>query len=143
MGKVGVLFWRVYLSLDCKMVQWRRSSTEIYKYNFDGVYKENSGHSSLIFCMRNCIWRLIYAEVKILSDGTNLIAEVKGLKVGLEYYISNNFSLVVMETNLLMLKKVLDEIWEVHWSITMDMKDINNMKNLGNITKQYVYKEGS
>lgn len=47
---------------------------------------------------------------------------MRAFKEGLHYCVHNNFLPLVMETNSLILKKIFDGIWEIPWSISVDIR---------------------
>ncbi|WMV33391.1 hypothetical protein MTR67_026776, partial [Solanum verrucosum] len=66
-----------------------------FKCNYDGASKGNLGPSSGPFSIRNGERNLMYAEVRRLFDGANLVGE-----------------------------NILDGIWETPWGIVMEIKRI-------------------
>ncbi|KAH0632756.1 hypothetical protein KY285_035433 [Solanum tuberosum] len=62
-----------------------------FKCNFDGASKGNPGLSSRPFCIRNREENLIYAEIRRLFDGSNLVAEVVALRLGTQRLTYSNF----------------------------------------------------
>lgn len=55
----------------------------------------------------------MYAEARKLENGPSSIAEATLLRMGIEYYLNNHLTPLMIETNSLILKKVLDGVWEV------------------------------
>ncbi|KAH0635770.1 hypothetical protein KY289_035685 [Solanum tuberosum] len=95
-----------------------------FKCNFDGASKGNPGLSSRPFCIRNREENLIYAEIRRLFDGSNLVAEVVALRLGLEFCVQHNLLPVILEIESLSLKNILDGIWEIPWVIVMEIERI-------------------
>ena len=120
-----VKFFEEYTPIiECKVVYWKVPNVGSYKCNSDKSTKVNPGPSSNAFCIRDGVGDLIYAEASRIADGSILMAKVMALRIGLEYCISHNLLPVVLETDSLTLKKVLDGIWEVPWGLTMETKKI-------------------
>lgn len=72
------------------------------------VAKGNLGVSSSGFCVRDSTGNFIYAEATRLLDGDNLLVEAKALIAGLEGCINKHYLPVVMETDSLVMKNVLE-----------------------------------
>lgn len=49
------------------------------------VHLENSGPSSIAFCIKNHEGNLVYAKGIIISDSTNLVAEVIAIRTGYNF----------------------------------------------------------
>lgn len=73
------------------MVLWNSPCVGSLKCNSDGAFKGNSRPSSGAFCMRNGEGNFVYSEVRRLFDGSNLVAEVVALRLGLEHCVEHNF----------------------------------------------------
>ncbi|KAH0755906.1 hypothetical protein KY290_026176 [Solanum tuberosum] len=114
--KVSFLVWRT--------VVWKLLEMGSFKCNSDGASKGNPSPSSGAFCIRNGEGNLFYAEVGRLFDGSNLVAEVVALRLGLEYCVQHNLLPVTLETDSLSLKNILDGSWEIPWGIVMEVKRI-------------------
>ncbi|KAH0776320.1 hypothetical protein KY290_007731 [Solanum tuberosum] len=114
-----------------------------FKCNSNGASKGNPGPSSGVFCIGNGEGNLIYAEVRRLFDGTNLVAEVVALRLGLEYCVQHNLLLVTLETDSLSLKNILDGIWEIPWSIVMEIKKIRMLMKDKEVTVEHILREGN
>lgn len=84
-----------------------------YKCNSDGVSKGNSGPSAGGFCVRDWNGEFMYVASHRLGVKTSLEAETMAMEKGLQYYLSNQFIPVILETDSLIFSKILDGIWEV------------------------------
>ncbi|PHT39381.1 Geraniol 8-hydroxylase [Capsicum baccatum] len=139
-----VKFLEEYTSaIVTKIVLWRMPETGYYKCNTDGVSKGNPGPSSSGFCVRDALRNFLYAESIRLPDGSNLLSEAKALKAGLELCINRHFMPVVMETDFLIMKNVLDNNWGMPWSIDMELKSFNQSRSRGRVMVEHVYREGN
>lgn len=65
------------------------------------------------------------------------------LKKGLEYYVSKGLLLVIMETDSLILKKILDGIWEVPQKIAIDIKRIEELVMQFQVQVVHTRREGN
>lgn len=72
--------------------------------------KENLESSSSAFCTKNKERDFVFSETWRIKDGTMLKVEAVAMRMGLEYYISHNRLLVIMEIDSLILKKISDGI---------------------------------
>lgn len=48
-----------------------------------------------------------------------------------------------METDSLIMKNVLYGIWEIPWSIAMEVKSFNQLRSRGGVMVEHVYREGN
>lgn len=130
-------------TVKTKVVEWRKPMSGRYKCNCDGVSKGNSGPSASAFCVRNSEGNFMYAEITRLLDGNSLIAEAKALTTGLEYYINNQYTPVIMEIDSLIMEKVLNGIWAVPWQISMEVKRFNQLRRKGSVEVEHTYRGGN
>lgn len=100
-----------------KVVRREISSQSWFKCNSDGASKEKPCPSSTQFCIRNNVGSFIHARANRIPNTTNIYAETMTFGDGLNLCISNNLVSVVMETDSLTLKKVLEGEWEIPWNI--------------------------
>ncbi|KAK4726926.1 hypothetical protein R3W88_031843 [Solanum pinnatisectum] len=114
-----------------------------FKCNTDGACKDNFGPSSGAYCVRAAAGRFIYAETKRLGYCTNLIAEIKAFRLGLEYCTSQNLVPLTMETYSLSVKKILDGLWEIPWNVAMDVREIWRLMERVLVVVEHVYREGN
>ncbi|XP_049352605.1 uncharacterized protein LOC125817063 [Solanum verrucosum] len=114
-----------------------------FKCNFDGASKGNPDPSSGPFCIRNREGNLIYAEVRRLFDGINLVAEVVALRLGLEFCVQHNLLPVILEIDSLSLKNILDGIWEIPWVIVMEIERINMLMKDKEVIVENILREGN
>lgn len=72
-----------------------------------------------------------------------LVAEVKAMKAGLEYCSSNNLLPLMLETDSLSLKKIVEGLWEVPWTITIEVKRIKQSLASGGVVVEHTVREGN
>ncbi|XP_059311946.1 putative ribonuclease H protein At1g65750 [Lycium ferocissimum] len=90
-----------------KVIRWMRPAAGWYKCNTDGAAKGNPGLSSAAFCIRNEEGDVVYAAVKKLQDGSNLVAEVEAIRMGLKYCLNKQLFPLIMETDSMAMKMIL------------------------------------
>lgn len=74
---------------------------------------------------------------------TSLEAEVLTLEKGLQFCISSNLLPVILDTDSLIVDKVLSGVWEIPWSISLRIKRIKRMMRNGQMEVQHVLREGN
>ncbi|KAH0675427.1 hypothetical protein KY285_023228 [Solanum tuberosum] len=112
------------------MVYWRLPRLGSYKCNSDGAVKGVGGPSVGAFCIRNDEGNLIHAESFGLGITSVLMSEAMALRRGLEHYIMHQYLPVILETDSLMLQKILNGIWEIPWSSRVEVKRINGTTDI-------------
>ncbi|KAK4718156.1 hypothetical protein R3W88_016494 [Solanum pinnatisectum] len=139
-----VQFLEVYTPLiSHKVVAWEKPQRDTFKCSCDGLSKGNPGPSTIGFCIRDWEGNLRYAEARKLTESTSLIAEAGAIKVGMEFCFNNGMTPVVVETNSLIMKKVLDGVSEVPWSISLEIQNIKCLMEKGQISMKHIYREGN
>ncbi|XP_060170637.1 uncharacterized protein LOC132601572 [Lycium barbarum] len=129
--------------LISKIVYWRLPYERWYKCNTDGTSKGNPGPSSYGFCVRDWHGDLIYAECKELGLNSNVVAEARAMMEGLVYCVNHEFHPLVLETDSLLMKNVVDGICEIPWCIITEVERIRRMKAEFNVLIYHVYMEGN
>jgi len=66
---------------------------------------------------------------------------VKAFKAGLKYCIENDLLPIIMEIDSFIIKKVLDGVWEVPWSISVDIQCIKLLMEKGEVEVVHTYRE--
>lgn len=130
-------------TLGCRTIVSNPPEMRSFKCNVDGASKGNPGPSSGPFCTRNREGNLIYAEDTRLFDGTNLVAEVVALRLGLEFCVQHNLLPVILEIDSLSLKNILDGIWEIPWVIVMEIEGINMLMKDKEVIVEHILREGN
>ncbi|XP_060170793.1 uncharacterized protein LOC132601744 [Lycium barbarum] len=128
--------------LISKIVYWRLPYERWYKCNTDGASKGNPGPSSYGFCVRDWHEDLIYAECNELRLNSNVVAEARAMMEGLVYCVNHELHPLILETDSLLMKNVVDGIWEIPWCIITEVERIRRMKVEFNVLIQHVYREG-
>ncbi|XP_075081943.1 uncharacterized protein LOC142166458 [Nicotiana tabacum] len=97
-------------------VTWQLPFHGWYKCNIDGALKGNPGPSSLGFCVRDDEGNAVYARAVDLGVTTNVVAEVKAILQGLEYCVEHDLHPLILETDSLVMKKVIEGEWDPPWN---------------------------
>ncbi|KAH0764524.1 hypothetical protein KY285_000395 [Solanum tuberosum] len=129
--------------ISSKVVTWECPSEGKFKCNSDGTFKHMLGVSSIAFCIRNHYGDFIFAETRKVELSSALEAEVRALGVGLIYCINHNIFPLILETDSLVTKKVLDGVWEVPWSISVEVRGIKSMVETYNVEIKHIFREGN
>ncbi|KAH0642344.1 hypothetical protein KY290_033935 [Solanum tuberosum] len=129
--------------LSCKVVRWICPPEGYFNCNTDGSCRTQLQLSSKAFSVRNSNGDLVYAETESVMLCSALEAEVRTFKEGLQYCVSHNLLPLIMETESLILKKVIEEKWEIPWVISADVRCIKNkLKNKDMVVNQ-IFRAGN
>ncbi|KAG5580804.1 hypothetical protein H5410_051431, partial [Solanum commersonii] len=83
-----------------------------FKCNTDGTSKGNPELGSKTSCVQDEEGNLIFAEARKEEICTAIVADVKAFRARSKYCLENGLLPLFMETNSLIVKKVLDGVWE-------------------------------
>ncbi|XP_075084894.1 uncharacterized protein LOC142168132 [Nicotiana tabacum] len=124
-----------------KRVTWQLPDARWYKSDTDGASKGNPGPSSNGFCVRNEVGDLMYTKADNIGVTTNVVAEAKAILQGLEYCVTHDLHPLILETNSLVLKKVIEGKWVTPWCIGAEVQKIRGLREHFNVIFQHVYRE--
>ncbi|XP_060190653.1 uncharacterized protein LOC132619916 [Lycium barbarum] len=96
-----------------KAVAWNCPPNGWYKCNTDGAYKSNTGQTSSAFCIRNSEGNLVHAWASIIPDASCIVAEAREILERVEYCVANQLFPLIVETDSLLMTKVLNDEWEI------------------------------
>ncbi|XP_075099099.1 uncharacterized protein LOC142175984 [Nicotiana tabacum] len=130
-------------SLKVDKVIWELPSSGWIKINADGAARGNPGRSSYGFCIRYEYGEVIYARGKEIQEGTNTVAEVVTIQEALRYCINPDLTNIWIQTDSMMLKRVITGIWKPPWIIAEDIVEIREMLELCNGTVSHIFREGN
>uniref|UniRef100_A0A1U7WSS4 Uncharacterized protein LOC104226894 n=1 Tax=Nicotiana sylvestris TaxID=4096 RepID=A0A1U7WSS4_NICSY len=116
-----------------KRVIWQLPFTGLYKCNTDGASRGNPGPSSYGFCVRNEERDLVCAKAQHLEEMTNIVVEVKAIEEGLSYCVAHDLHPLLLETDSLGIKNVIDGDGDHPWCIGAEVKRIKEMKKHFNV----------
>lgn len=83
----------------------------------------------------------MYASASQIADAICLYAEARAMSKGIEYCVCNQLLPLIMETDSLTMKKIVDGEWETPWSISMTLKEINTWRMKGHIQFAHTLRE--
>ncbi|XP_059315633.1 uncharacterized protein LOC132066321 [Lycium ferocissimum] len=129
--------------LITKTIYWRLPDERWYKCNIDRASKGNHGPSSYGFFVRDWQGNLIYAECKELGINSNVFAEARAMMKGLLHCVTQELHPLILETDSLLIKNVVDGVWEIPWCVITEVERIRKMKAEFNVIIQHVYREGN
>ncbi|KAG5610506.1 hypothetical protein H5410_021787 [Solanum commersonii] len=77
---------------------------------------------------KKLFWRYVVVKGKRLLVSTNLFAEALAIKEGIQLKLDINLLPLIVETNSLTMINILEERWEVPWSVAMEVETIKIMR---------------
>lgn len=95
-------------------ILWQLPPTGWIKYNIDGVCRGSDGTTSYAFFIEDGVGDLLYAQADEIQDATNNIAEATPILEELGYIVHSQLPPCVIEMDSLLMKRILDEIWNLH-----------------------------
>ncbi|XP_019252907.1 PREDICTED: uncharacterized protein LOC109231725 [Nicotiana attenuata] len=97
--------------LKYSKVLWELPQQGWIKVNTDGASRGNPGRSSIGFALRNEEGDLVYACGKEVNEGSNTSAEAMAIYEALKFCIDNDYVLIELHTDSMMLKNVITGTW--------------------------------
>ncbi|KAH0641918.1 hypothetical protein KY290_033533 [Solanum tuberosum] len=110
-----------------------------YKCNTDDASKGNPGPSSAAFCVRNCFGDIVVVKGKRIPNSTSLVA----INEGNNLCIDRNLLPLIVETDSHTIIQLLEERWEVPWSVVMEVDAIKRMREGVPIHVKHTLREGN
>ncbi|XP_070055030.1 uncharacterized protein [Nicotiana tomentosiformis] len=126
-----------------RRVIWQLPNAGWFKCNSDGASKGNPSPSSYGYYTRDNVGDLIYAQSTDIGQTTNIVAEAKGILYGLLYCVDKQLHPLIMETDSLVMKKIIENEWECPWTIRAYVKKIKEIKDNYNVLFKHVFREGN
>ncbi|KAK4731693.1 hypothetical protein R3W88_024681 [Solanum pinnatisectum] len=96
-------------------VRWKPSEHDKLKCNTDGASKGNSRKSSYDLCIRNHDVDLVYVQGEEINETTNMEVEAIAIREAIYHCTAIGITWIDIETNSLVLVKILLGIWEISW----------------------------
>lgn len=100
------------------IVVWEKPQERLVKCNTDGACKGNPGMEAYDFCLRNSLGDLIYAQAGNIGITTNVEAEMRAILEATKFCVENDINHIVIESDSLLMVKVINKVWKVSWKIT-------------------------
>ncbi|XP_070033079.1 uncharacterized protein [Nicotiana tomentosiformis] len=129
--KISFFLWKVWKALG-----W-------IKVNTDGASRGNPGRSSIGFVLRNEEGNVVYARGKEIPETTNNEAEAWAILEGLSYCVNQQYIQILIQTDSMLLKNVLDEVWIAPWNVTEIVEEINKLRHRCTVTFTHILREGN
>ncbi|XP_075092316.1 uncharacterized protein LOC142172566 [Nicotiana tabacum] len=129
--------------LKVTKVMWEFPSAGWLKVNTDGASRGNPGRSSIGFCIRNENGDIIKSVGKEIEETTNTVAEAKAMVEALRFCRFHQYSHVWLQTDSMLLKKIMDGIWKPPWIISEQVEEIMQLMNGSNYTVTHIHREGN
>ncbi|KAK4721269.1 hypothetical protein R3W88_011502 [Solanum pinnatisectum] len=126
-----------------KVIHWKPPMEGTYKCNSDGASKGNPRQSAGGFCIRDWKGEFIFVATYDLGIRTGLEAETSAMEKGLNYCVTHNLLPVCLETDSLVLTKILNGVWEVPWSIKIQIQKIEFLRNNREVAVLHTLREGN
>ncbi|XP_075100498.1 uncharacterized protein LOC142176491 [Nicotiana tabacum] len=104
--------------LKVTKVMWEFPSAGWLKFNTDGASRGNPGRSSIGFCIRNENGDIVKSVGKEIEETTNIVAEAKAMVEALRFCRFHQYSHVWLQTDSMLLKKIMVGIWKPPWIIS-------------------------
>ena len=124
-------------------VKWRPPEGSILKCNTDGAYRGNPGRNTYSFCIRDCNGDLVYAQGEEIHEGTSIEAEALDIKEEITHCVTVGITQIYLETDSLVLFKILTRVWGVPWNIVVIIEDIWYVSRLCQTQIKHIYREGN
>lgn len=85
----------------------------------------------------------MFAKAKEIGETINIVVEAKAIIEGLVYCVERQLHPLIMETDSLVMRNIIDGEWETPWCIGAEMTRIKDIKSIYNVLFQHVLREGN
>jgi len=126
-----------------KKVKWECPPEGWIKYNTDGASRGNPGLSSYAFCLRDERVDIIHAEGVTIENATSIVTEAKTILEASKHCKQRNLNKVIIQTDSMLLKKVLTGEWAIPWSISDVVEEIRTCLEGKQHIFQHILREGN
>ncbi|XP_019231591.1 PREDICTED: uncharacterized protein LOC109212407 [Nicotiana attenuata] len=109
----------------------------------DGASRGNPGRNSFGYVLRNEEGDIIYACGKEIQEGTNIKAEVRAILEAMKYCVDNDYILIDLHTDSMMIKKMIQGEWSVPWTIAAEVEEIKELMERCNLKLSHTLREGN
>lgn len=124
-------------------VLWQMPPAGWIKCNTDGACRCSDGSASYTFLIRDGVGDLLYAQAHEIQDATNNIAEVKAILEALKYIVHSQLTPCLVETDSLLMERILDEVWEPPCNIVVQVVEIKKLIACCVVEILHVLREGN
>lgn len=130
-------------SYEVTKVLWEHPPDGWVKYNTDGAAKGNPRPSSYAYCVRNSRGELLFGEGRRIEYTTNTVAEARAILEACKHIKANLYNHVIIQTDSMLLWKVLEGKWSCPWIIEDIMSTIkDSMQHIIHVY-QHTLREGN
>lgn len=124
-----------YISqIVCRPIGQEFPPKGVSKCNTDGSSKGNPRPGSWAFFIKNHIGEFIYASENIIPRSTSLYAEAKAIKKDIKYCVNQHLLPLIVETDSLTIKRIIEAEWKTPWRISIEVKRIREWRNKEDIS---------
>lgn len=85
----------------------------------------------------------MYAQCKKLGHKTNVEAEARAMMKGLVFCVEHDIQPLILETDSIMLKNMVEGRWETPWCISTEVEKIRRVMENFNVIIHHIYREGN
>lgn len=125
-----------------KVIQ-KFSPQEWIKYNIDRASRRNLKQSSCAFCLRDENGDLIHVEGTKMDNTTNTLAQAKAILEVSKHCKQSQYDKVIIQTDSMLLKKILEEEQSCPWSIAGRVEEIKSYLCGKQIKFQHILRKGN
>ncbi|KAK4728573.1 hypothetical protein R3W88_021561 [Solanum pinnatisectum] len=133
--KMAFLMWRLWkfkILVDDRVRRWGIAGPSRCWccVQPDHWHKGNTGLSSYAFCLRDERGDIIHAEGVTIENATSTVTEAKAILEASKHCKQRNLNKVIIQTDSMLLKKVLTGEWAIPWSISDVVEEIRTKERL-------------
>ncbi|XP_059295437.1 uncharacterized protein LOC132048767 [Lycium ferocissimum] len=103
----------------------------------------NPGRSSYAFCVRDSLGDLVYARAKEIGEATNTESEAIALLEAAKFYLSKHMYSFILETDSMMMKKIVDREWRPPWNIAYVVEELLEIIDNAEVEVLHIMREGN
>lgn len=86
---------------------------------------------------------LFFAQSDIIPDTTNTEVEAIAIREAIAYGVAEGYARCIIETDYLLLKKILEGEWETPWQINTIIEDTKEFMNYCDTEVHHIYRESN
>ncbi|KAK4378807.1 hypothetical protein RND71_000669 [Anisodus tanguticus] len=129
--------------LQVTKVMWHLPPEGYCKCNTDGATRGNPGRSSFAFCVRDHLGNLVFARAKEMEDSTNTESEAMAILEAARYCLSKHVFSLILETDSLLMKNILDREWRPPWNIAFMVEELLEIIDNSDVQVLHILREGN
>lgn len=111
-------------NLEVSIIKCKALHLGWIKCNTDEASKGNSSWISYEFRIRDKQGDLIYSEANYIGEATNTINEARVIRKAPIFCVSQDFEQILLETDSLSPRNILQKIWKIPWEIVDTVEEI-------------------